>query len=182
MCAGLAFDFFLTQPYLTFSIDSAEDVETLAALVLVGGAVTEIVQWGRRHQTRLRDRDAYLDALLAISDRHARGDTEWLSAVGRYLVGLLDLDSCTWTDSVDPDAPRLDRDGEVRDHGRTLRASDGLPVHSTVVLPVQPDQPDSPGFVLTASTHVAAPTPRQRRLAVALADQTGWVLAQRNAG
>jgi hypothetical protein len=179
--AGLGFDFFLTAPYLTFSVTDPGDVETLVALTLVAVAVTEIVQWGRRYRSQLGDREAYLDALLAISPQHGRGD-RWIDAVGDYLVALLDLDACSWVDVVDPYAPRLDRDGQVRNRGRVLPVDDdGLPVLSTLVLPVRPDEPGSPGFVLTASTHVARPTPRQRRLAAALADQTGWALQQRQA-
>ena len=38
-------------------------------LVLLGIATNEIIQWGRRYQAKLNDRDTYLHALLAISDR-----------------------------------------------------------------------------------------------------------------
>lgn len=174
--AGLGFDYFLTAPYLTLSITDAADVETLVALLLVGIAITEVVRWGQRYRTRLSDREAYLTALLAISGR----PPGWREAVARHLVALLDLDECEWAESLDAGAPRLDRDGEVRLGGHLLPVADGLPVHSSVVLPLRPDDPASPGFVLTASTHVARPPLRARRLAAALADQVGWVMARQH--
>ncbi len=172
--AGLSFDYFLTEPYLTFSVTDPGDVETLVALVLVGVAVTEVVRWGQRYQAQLGDRDAYLNALLAISDR----EPGWVKAVGRYLTALLDLDDCSWVEVVGPDEPRLGRDGEMRLHGQVLPADDGLPIFAGLVLPVRPEDPASPGFVLIASAHVARPSLRRRRLASALADQVGWALAQ----
>jgi len=172
--AGLSFDYFLTAPYLTLSITDRGDVETLVALVLVGVAITEVVRWGQRYQSGLRDRDAYLAALLAISDR----EPGWRDAVGRHLTALLDLDDCTWADHVDPAEPRLGRDGRVRHLGQLLPDADGLPVFSGLVLPVRADDAASPGFLLVASAHVARPDLRRRRLAAALADQVGWALAQ----
>ncbi len=179
VAAGAAFDFFLTAPYLTLVITDPADIETAVMLLVVGVAITEVLQWGRRAQRQVRDRDAYLSALLAISDRDQADDHQWIDAVGAHLVGLLHLDRCAWADTTDPGEPRLEADGEVRHGGRLLRVDDdGLPVDSTVTVPVDLDDPGSPGFVLTAAAHVARPTLRQRRLARALADQTGWALRQ----
>lgn len=172
--AGLAFDFFLTAPYLTFSITDRGDVETLVGLLLVGVAITEVVRWGQRYQSRLGDREAYLSALLAISNR----DRGWQDAVARHLTALLDLDDCTWSESLDPTEPRLNRDGCIRVAGLALADDDGLPVHAGLTLPVRPDDPGSPGFRLVATSHVARPDLRRRRLAGALADQVGWALAR----
>ena len=179
VAAGVAFDFFLTAPYLALAITDPADIETAVMLLVVGAAVTEVVQWGRRWQRQVRDRDAYLSALLAISGRDRTGDHGWIDAVGAHLVALLHLDRCVWADSTDPREPRLEADGEVRHGGRLLRVDDdGLPVDSTITVPIDVDDLRSPGFVLTAAAHVARPTLRQRRLARALADQTGWALRQ----
>ena len=40
------FDFFLTQPYETFSITRRTDIETTVLLLVIGIAVTEIAVWG----------------------------------------------------------------------------------------------------------------------------------------
>ena len=50
------FDFFLTVPYNTFTINSSDDVELTVLLVLIGAAVTEIAIWGRRQQARVQRR------------------------------------------------------------------------------------------------------------------------------
>ena len=112
--AGVWFDFFQTAPYLRFSINDPADIETLIMLVLVGIAINEIIQWGRGYQVRLRDRDTYLHALLAISDRPNNKGTAWVDAVGTYLLTLLDLDACSWVEAIDDDVPRLDRAGRDR--------------------------------------------------------------------
>ncbi|MGZ8749735.1 MAG: DUF4118 domain-containing protein, partial [Pseudonocardia sp.] len=40
--SAAAFDFFLTQPYLTFAINQRDDIEAAVLLALIGLAVTEI--------------------------------------------------------------------------------------------------------------------------------------------
>src|ERR1700759_2702997 len=49
---GAWFDFFLTQPYLAFTINSADDIEATVLLVIISVAVTEVAHWGRRQQAR----------------------------------------------------------------------------------------------------------------------------------
>src|SRR5499427_10098285 len=48
--AALWFDFFLTRPYEQFSITRATDIETTVLILLIGVAVTELADWGRRQQ------------------------------------------------------------------------------------------------------------------------------------
>lgn len=47
-----SFDFFLTRPFYEFAIAGRDDVETAVLLGAIGVAMTEIMQWGRRHQAR----------------------------------------------------------------------------------------------------------------------------------
>ena len=49
--AALSFDFFLTQPYLSMQIESADDVETTVLLLVIGLIVGEIVVRARRSRT-----------------------------------------------------------------------------------------------------------------------------------
>lgn len=102
---GVWFDFFLTAPYLTFRVASAADVETLVVLIALGVVISKIIQWGRRYQFELRDRDAYLQALLAISDAGGRRGQRALDAVSSHLVAMLDLDACTWVNWSTPMPP-----------------------------------------------------------------------------
>ena len=52
--ATLAFDFFLTQPYLSMRIESADDIETALILLAVGLLVGEVAARGRRAAARPR--------------------------------------------------------------------------------------------------------------------------------
>lgn len=179
LSAGAWFDFFLTAPYQTFSVTDPSDIQTLIVLVLLGIAANEIIQWGRRHQLQLRDRDTYLGVLLALSGSDVT-DADAIrtlrDTVGQRLSSMLDLDACTWVDSMDETAPRLDRDGEIRHRGRRFRVeADGWPTQTTVSLPIRPADPSSPGFTLTAATHISRPPLQQRQLAGALADELGWI-------
>ena len=45
LSSGVWFDFFLTQPYETFSITRRTDIETTVLLLVIGIAVTEIAVW-----------------------------------------------------------------------------------------------------------------------------------------
>lgn len=48
--SAAGFDVFLTQPYGTFTIHSAADVQTTVLLLVIGAAVTELALWGRRQE------------------------------------------------------------------------------------------------------------------------------------
>jgi hypothetical protein len=170
--AAAAFDFLLTEPYLSFSIRSAADIEAAVLLLLVGIAVTEVAQWARRELDRAARREAYL-AGVAEAARFASGSrsgSEIVDVVGRMIAEVLDLDGCRFSDALpDPDRPRLCDDGTVTRHGRMVDVErDGLPTMDVVELPVR----DGAGvFLLTASTRVRRPGLEQRQVAVTLASQ-----------
>jgi K+-sensing histidine kinase KdpD len=92
------FDYFLTRPFHHFTIADRDDVETAVLLTLVGIAVTEIALWGRRQQARLSVREGYLTGVISAADLVARGEAPpkvVLDFVGRQIVDLLSIDSCT---------------------------------------------------------------------------------------
>ena len=130
--AGVWFDFFLTAPYLRFSVASAADVETLIVLVALGVVINEIVQWGRRYHSQFRDSEAYVRALLSMSDADGRHGKRVLDAVSRRLMTMLDLDACRWVDVVDPKAPGWTR------MGRYATTADGSPSTPTGSRPPPP--------------------------------------------
>ena len=70
-CIG--FDFFLTGPYNSFSIDDRVDVQTAVLLVVVGAAVTEIALWGLRQQARASQEQGYLDGVVGTAATVAAG-------------------------------------------------------------------------------------------------------------
>ncbi|MBY9076839.1 DUF4118 domain-containing protein [Nocardioides sp. WL0053] len=54
--SGAWFDFFLTEPYLRFTIDDPDDIGDMVLLVVIGLAVTEIALWDEREQARASGR------------------------------------------------------------------------------------------------------------------------------
>lgn len=132
-----SFDFFLTRPFLAFAIAGRDDVETAVLLAAIGVAVTEIVQWGRRHQARSVRHDGYLTGLHAAArlaaDVPEAGDR--IDRIATMIASVLDLDACRYDPAPDPRAerPRLQRDGTVTSRGRMVSIErDGLPTDDVI--------------------------------------------------
>ena len=176
------FDFFLTEPYNSFTINDANDVEAAVLLLVIGGIVTETALWGLRQEAALSRQTGYLGGVLATAETlaaHHESRDEVTRAVAQRIVEVLDLDSCRFISGPrpDPGAPTLEQDGSLVRDGHHLNVErDGLPVDSTMVLPVRSGGQVRGHFVLTAATHVARPSAEQRRVASLLADQVaGWL-------
>ncbi|TPG14888.1 DUF4118 domain-containing protein [Pedococcus bigeumensis] len=169
------FDFFLTQPYRSFAIDSAEDIEVALLLLVVGIAVTELALWGQHQRADLSRQRGYLDGVMATAESVAQdaGASSVTSAVADRIREVLDLDRCEFVASgTVPGGPLLERDGSVTRGGSSLDVDrGGLPIDSTIVLPVRSGTAARGYFQLTAASRVARPTRDQRRVAVLLADQ-----------
>lgn len=179
LSGGLWFDFFLTSPYLSFTINDPDDVEVAVLLVLVGAAVTEIALWGRREQARASRTAGYLDGMqrvAAIATRGQPSPTALTDVVSDEIVHVLGIDRARFVpvSDLDPRTPRLDHDGEISRAGRRLDVSrEGLPSDDEIALEVRRNDAVLGYFMLTASTRVARPTAEQRKVAVLLADQVG---------
>jgi K+-sensing histidine kinase KdpD len=179
VCAAVSsavwFDFFLTQPYRSLAIDSAEDVEVALLLLVVGFAVTELALWGQRQRADLGRQRGYLDGVMATAESVAQdaGASTVTGAVADRIREVLDLDRCEFVASgTVPAGPLLERDGTVTRGGTSLDIDrGGLPIDSVIVLPVRNGTAARGYFQLTAASHVARPTRDQRRVAVLLADQ-----------
>jgi K+-sensing histidine kinase KdpD len=179
VCAAVSsavwFDFFLTQPYRSFAIHNAEDIEVAVLLLIVGVAVTELALWGQRQRADLGRERGYLDGVMATAESVAQdaGASTVTSAVADRIREVLDLDRCEFVPSgTIPGGPQLERDGTVTRGGSSLDIDrGGLPTDSVVVLPVRSGTGVRGYFQLTAASHVARPTRDQRRVAVLLADQ-----------
>jgi K+-sensing histidine kinase KdpD len=175
--SGLWFDFFLTQPYLRFTIDDADDVETAALLVLISLAVTEVALWGYRQQAQASRRSGYLDGVLGASRAVVEGDTPVaavVEVVGRQITEVLDADGCRYVAGPVHDArvALLDHDGVLTRNGRPVDVDRvGLPTDEYVAVPVRRGARVIGHFLVTATSHVAYPNREQRRVAVLLADQ-----------
>lgn len=177
------FDFFLTQPYLTFTVDASDDVETTVLLVLIGLVVSETALWGHRQQAAAARRSGYLDGVVVTARSVAEGDvsTEALvELVAQHITEVLDGDTTRYTPGPVHDARVwiLDHDGALTRGGRTSDVDRvGLPTDEYVAVPVQLGHKEVGHFLVTATSHVAYPTREQRRVAALLADQVAAVAA-----
>jgi K+-sensing histidine kinase KdpD len=176
--AALSFNFFHTQPYLSLSIDSADDVETVLVLLACGLFVGTLA--GRRRTLRAKAAASRqeISRLHRVADliAHDAQPAEVMFLCERELAVLLTLVSCTFV-AGPPRAvlPRLERNGTMK--GGSLRFVHGafaLP-HEGVDLPVLHRGQRVGSFLLTP-TPDAGVSFEQRIVAVAIADQAGAVL------
>ncbi|MBF4764430.1 PAS domain-containing sensor histidine kinase [Nocardioides islandensis] len=175
------FDFFLTQPYLTFTITRRDDVETAVLLTAVGLAVTEIALWGRRQQARASRREGYLTGVVGAAALVAEGEAEpavVVDFVRRQIMEVLGVDRCEFVPGPPVSRPRLIQDGSIVRDGQTLDVDRaGLPTNDVIELPVSRGGVVLGRFVLTAAARVVWTTREQRLVAVTLADQAAAVLS-----
>lgn len=174
LTAAAAFDFVLTAPYYDFAIHSARDVETAVLLLLVGAAVSEVAQWGRRELARAVRQEGHVDGLVRAARMAAEGvgTAEAAAVVAAMIADVLDLDDCRFaTEPSDPQRPRLDPDGTVTWRGRPVDVDrHGLPTMDLVEL----EAPRAGGrFLLSSATAVRKPSAALLRIAVSLAAQVG---------
>jgi K+-sensing histidine kinase KdpD len=177
--ATIAFDFFLTRPYLSMRVDSADDVETVLVLLVVGLLVGEVAARGRRAR-RLEERAAdAISRVHHVAQLVADGVPldESVRVVNRELVALLRLHDCwlefppfTWT------LPQLEPGGTV-DESEHHWASGGFTLPADgVELAVIARGRQVARLILLGDPTVAV-TFEERVVAVALANQLGSALA-----
>src|SRR4051812_40391532 len=177
--ATLSFDFFLTKPFVSMRIDSADDIETVLILLAVGLIVGEVASRGRRAR---RDRERAADAIARVhrvAERVATGTPldEVVRVVREELSALLMLNDC-WLE-LPPfqwPLPRLERAGTIEsDEHRWFEGGFAMPEYG-VQLPVVEGGREVARLVLIGDPDVAV-TIDERVVAVALADQLGSAFA-----
>jgi K+-sensing histidine kinase KdpD len=181
LSSAAGFDYFLTEPYNTFSISDRADIETAVLLLLVGTAVTEVALWGRREQARASREQGYLDGVLGTASTVAAGRSspaDLIDLVCRQIVDILQIDGCRFDPGTHSGLPTLDPTGTVTRHGHSIKVSrQGLPTDSMITLMVRSGGVTYGQLLLTAATRVVRPSREQLRVAVTLADQVGAALA-----
>lgn len=175
--AGAWFDFFLTEPYLRFTIADADDIEATILLVVISLAVSEMALWGYRQQKQASRRSGYIDGVLGAARAVAEGTlppATVADVVARQISGVLGADSCRYIEGSVRDAriAILDHDGVLTRNGQAVDVDRvGLPTDEYVAVPVRRG-PDVAGhFLLTTTSRLTYPTREQRRIAVLMADQ-----------
>jgi hypothetical protein len=113
---ALSFDFFLTRPYLSLTIDTSADVESTLLLLAVGLIVGTVAARGRRSVESARAGRGEIERIHRLAEMTASGTpAETVIAAARCeLTQLLDLADCRF--EVPPYAtapPQLERSGAV---------------------------------------------------------------------
>lgn len=174
-----AFDFFLTRPFLSVGIDSADDIETALILLAVGLLVGEVAARGRRAR---RQHEHVAQAILRVhrvAERiaHAASLDDVATMVKGELTALLGLFDC-WIE-LPPFLwvlPRLERGGTLAaSEHHWLGGGFALP-QDGVELVVLDRGREVARLVLIGDPEVAV-TLEERVVAVALADQLGTAVA-----
>ena len=180
LSATVWFDFFLTEPYLSFTVNDRDDVETAVLLTLVGLAVTELALWGRRQQARSSARAGYLDGLVRASAQVADGAAAprvVLDLVAAQVAEVLGVDHCRFVAAPLTSRPRIQRDGSVARGAVPVDVERvGLPTNDVVELPVARGGVVLGHFEVVGASHVVWPSREQLLVAVTLADQAAGVL------
>lgn len=185
LSSAVWFDFFLTEPYLRFTITDSEDVEATILLLVIGTAVTEVALWGRREQAQASRRAGYLDGVLGTAELVlGRSDSvdSLIARVTGQITEVLGISRCRFNPGGDYDRQMavLGHDGAVARRGHVLNVErDGLPTDDETVLLVQRNGDVVGYFVLTSAADIARPSMEQRRVAVLLADQVASLLGER---
>jgi K+-sensing histidine kinase KdpD len=179
LSAGVWFDFFLTAPYLQFTIASADDVEATVLLVVISLVVTEVALWGYRQQRRAARRSGYLEGVLGAARAAAEGTmpaSAVIDVVARNITDVLGADECRYVVGPVRDlrVAVLDQDGALSRNGAAVDVDrSGLPTDEYVAVLVRRGPEVVGHFLVTAATSVIYPTREQLRIAVLLADQVG---------
>ena len=183
--AAISYDFFLTKPYLTFRIDSADDIETTFILLFIGLIVGQLAVVARRRQSAAARGSEELARLHRVADRVASGApvAEIVRDVARELTNMLELRECSFEDPPFPEhpsgtvLPTVERNGTisgVTTH-RFVRSGFALPEHG-VGLPVLGRGREMGRFVLEPERDHGVSV-EELVVAVALADQLGAAMA-----
>jgi hypothetical protein len=172
---ALAFDFFLTQPYLSFTIDRIDDIQTTALLAAVGLLGGELVERARRSQAEADDRRREVERFRRRAELASWGERpgRLISRSQEELVDMLGLVEATYRPGPAPrDMSVLTHDGARVPGGPSATGAD------VVALPVRVHGRDLGHFLLvfpraTVGMSVSADL---RHAAVAVADQLGVAL------
>jgi hypothetical protein len=177
--AALSFDFFHTRPYLSLTIDSADDVETTLLLLVTGLLAGQIAWSARRAREAASHGRGELGRLTRIAHLIAGGDNtaEVILAAQGEIVGLLGLRSCRFeAQPYDYVLPKLERSGAfISKEYHYAHGGFELPAGG-VELPVLGRGHELGRFVLEPTPGVGTSL-EQRVVATAIADQVGAALA-----
>lgn len=176
----LSYDFFLTRPYLSLTIDSADDVETTVILLIIGLVVGQVAVVARRSRSAAARGSDEVARLHRVAERAASGAPvdEIVTDVCSEIAGLLDLRDCRFErPPFGAPLPRIERNGAISGVTTRRYVGDGFTLpEEGVELPVLGRGVQVGRFVLEPGETHGAPI-EELVVAVALADQLGATIA-----
>ena len=174
LVAALSFNFFHTEPYHTFRVNSAGDAAIVALLALLGFVVGDLNAWGRQRRAQ-----AHLNELGDASLEHVRGLLDhdrpvlqvWHGVVDACVGGLAEAD-CRFVPG--PSMPGL---AVIARPARERSASETRVVVPAVgaALPVRCDGAIV-GHLVVVPPRDLAPLSLDRRVLATLSDQVALVV------
>lgn len=174
--AALSYDFFLTVPYGSFTMERSDDIETTVLLALIGLIAGELVEWARRNGAAASARRRELEQIRRRAELAAGGERpgRLIEMSAKELTEILDLKTCRYVPTPVPE------DLPVFTHTAIVvpGVESGHAPHGAVALPVRAHGRDLGHFLLvfpTPSFGIGIP-PDVKHAAVALADQLGIAL------
>jgi hypothetical protein len=178
--AAISFDFFLTRPYLTLRMDSADDIETTVLLLVVGLIVGQLSVRSAQYRATATAGHTAIQRIHHVADLVAQGGDEEtvIAAVSNELTELLELRACRYETQPGPTPlPRLETTGRIsgRTEWRWARRGEFELPREGVELPVLSHGVEVGRFVLEPSEGVGIST-EECIVALALADQVGAVV------
>lgn len=180
VAAAFSFDFFLTQPYLSLHMDSADDIETTLLLLLVGLIVGQLAIRSQVHRAAAAHTRSEIHQLTRIADLVARGEdpADVLLAAQAELTTLLGLASCRFEAAPSGTVlAHLERTGAVSGQREWRFAGHDLALPGDgVELPVLSHGRPIGRFILIPEPGIGVSL-EARVVGVAIADQVGSALA-----
>jgi K+-sensing histidine kinase KdpD len=176
LSAALSYDFFLTLPYGSFTMERGDDIETTVLLALIGLIAGELVERARRNEAAAIARRRDLDRVRRRAELAAGGERpgRLIEMSAEELTDMLDLKACRFVPTPVPENLPIFTHTAIVVPGVE---DEGAP-HGAVALPVRAHGRDLGHFLLvfpTPSFGIGVPTD-VKHTAVALADQLGMAL------
>jgi K+-sensing histidine kinase KdpD len=176
LAAALSYDFFLTVPYGSFTMERRDDIETTVLLAAIGLIAGELVERARRNAAAAIARRRELDRVRRRAELAAGGERpgRLIEMSAEELTEILGLKSCRFVPTPVPESLPTFTHIAIRVPGVE---NEDAP-HGSVALPVRAHGRDLGHFLLvfpTPSFGIGIPTD-VKHAAVALADQLGMAL------
>ncbi len=176
LAAALSYDFFLTVPYGSFTMERSDDIETTLLLALIGLIAGELVERARRSEAAAIARRRDLERIHRRAELAAGGERpgRLIEQSADELTELLHLKVCRYV----PEPPPETLPVFTHDAIRVPSDMDRDAPRAAVALPVRAHGQDLGHFLLvfpTESFGLGAPVD-VKHAAVAVADQLGMAL------